>query len=265
MNGITFSFGRNWLSLAKHLPESALQSAADEKRAWLSESDITGKRILDVGCGSGLHSWTFQGMGASEVVSFDYDPYSVKATQLLHERAGSPTNWKIITKSASILDKEFLKALQPADLVYSWGVLHHTGKMWEAMENTLNLVAPNGLLWISLYAKGEKYQEHLHLKERFNRATYHVKVLQSVRCALHTIRIERGLRAMMKLRLGTDRGMNYWHDAWDWLGGLPYEVASPEEVEAFCRARGFEPVRTAIIPSPPDGGCHVYLYRKVAN
>ena len=35
------------------------------------------------------------------------------------------------------------------------------------------------------------------------------------------------------------RGMNKYYVTIDWLGGLPYEVASTEEVISFCRERGF--------------------------
>ena len=35
------------------------------------------------------------------------------------------------------------------------------------------------------------------------------------------------------------RGMSRWHDSVDWVGGYPYEVATPEAVFEFCRERGF--------------------------
>ena len=36
-----------------------------------------------------------------------------------------------------------------------------------------------------------------------------------------------------------NRGMSRWRDIIDWVGGYPYEVAKPEEIHDFYRARGF--------------------------
>ncbi len=51
--------------------------------------------------------------------------------------------------------------------------------------------------------------------------------------------------------------MNVYHDIVDWLGGLPYEVASAEEVVAFTRKQGLilEKLRTSF-----EGGNNVFLF-----
>ena len=87
--------------------------------------------FLDVGCGSGLHSPAALTAGAKRIVSFDLDSDSVETSRRLWELVGKPKNWVIC--QGSILDHEFVTTLEPADIVYSWGVLHHTGDMWTAL------------------------------------------------------------------------------------------------------------------------------------
>jgi 2-polyprenyl-6-hydroxyphenyl methylase/3-demethylubiquinone-9 3-methyltransferase len=55
------------------------------------------------------------------------------------------------------------------------------------------------------------------------------------------------------------RGMSLVHDWKDWLGGYPYEVASPARVEAFLENLGFRLVRTI---APLHGfGNNQFLFR----
>ncbi len=101
------------------------------------------RRFLDAGSGSGLFSLAAYRMGA-EVMSFDADPDSVACTNRLRNRFEDPPTWFV--REGSLLDKAFLSTLQPADVVYCWGVAHHTGDMWKAIDNLTQLVAPGGLL-----------------------------------------------------------------------------------------------------------------------
>jgi 2-polyprenyl-6-hydroxyphenyl methylase/3-demethylubiquinone-9 3-methyltransferase len=59
-----------------------------------------------------------------------------------------------------------------------------------------------------------------------------------------------------------DRGMDVYHDLLDWLGGLPYEVASKEEVIAFCGARGLVLKKLNEIG---EGACNSYLFSRPAS
>ena len=51
--------------------------------------------------------------------------------------------------------------------------------------------------------------------------------------------------------------MSWWYDLIDWLGGYPYESASPEEVVRFLEVRGFRLVRSFGTKAPFDlfGSC----------
>lgn len=260
----SFSFGRNWQDFLENTSNENLHAAKSDLLAWLNIEMIRGKRILDIGCGSGIHSLGFCNLGAGYVHSFDFDPHSVTATRTLWEKLDRPKNWDI--QQGSILDMNYISALRekPYDLVYAWGVLHHTGNLWQAMKNSCSLVADGGRLWLALYVKGPRYERDLRLKKRFNRASAQYKGFmvwrfqQAILLKWVLFRNWKALKAHFsgKQRI-LARGMNTKHDVIDWLGGLPYEVASAEEVLAFCRERGFilEKICTA-----NEGGNNIYLF-----
>lgn len=252
---ITFSFGKNWRSFVDTVSEETVGRAMKDIEDWLGRDSVSSKSALDIGSGSGIHSLCFHLLGAKEVVSLDVDPYSVEATRLLWEKAGRPSNWRVL--QGSILDKEFVGGLGVYEVVYSWGVLHHTGAMWEALANACSLVGAGGLLWVSIYVKGPGYQTHLALKQSYNRASALGK----------KIMVWKEIYKLMRLRVSwrqnpfawnekRGRGMDTYHDLVDWLGGLPYEVASKEEVISFCQDKGLVLKK---INELPEGACSSYL------
>jgi len=150
----TFSFGKNWQIFLKGLSEDRFRNAELSLIEFLNMDDLKGKSFLDIGCGSGLFSYAAFTLRADKIVSFDVDPFSVECCKYLHKKANHPGNWKIY--EGSILSNNFISQLQTFDIVYAWGVLHHTGNMWQAIKNSLQLVNDNGLYYISIYNKLEE-------------------------------------------------------------------------------------------------------------
>jgi 2-polyprenyl-6-hydroxyphenyl methylase/3-demethylubiquinone-9 3-methyltransferase len=252
-----FSFGENWKSFISDMDENSVQSAMDNISKWLESID--GKTVLDIGCGSGLQSFAFLRLGASLIISFDLDRLSVEATQALWEKVGHPSTWNIY--QGSILDEAFLSQLPEVDIVYSWGTLHHTGSMWKAMENTLKFVKPGGRWWISIYVKGPNYERDLARKEQYNSASRLQKRFMEYRYTIIPIMLGRLKRRQNPLAWNQrrDRGMDTYHDMVDWLGGLPYEVASADEILQFASKHGLSPEK---IETAHEGQCAVYLMRR---
>jgi hypothetical protein len=58
------------------------------------------------------------------------------------------------------------------------------------------------------------------------------------------------------------RGMSVVHDWYDWLGGYPFEVATPEQILDFFRARGFELHKLRTVAG--SLGCNEFVFRRTA-
>src|SRR5689334_3635318 len=156
-NSVRYGFGKNWDDyIKKHFSDERVEISRKHLLSFLKQDDLKGKSFLDIGCGSGLHSLAAYRSGVEKICSFDYDPDSVATTKKLKEFAGNPPYWEVY--QGSILDKEFLGTIEPADFVYSWGVLHHTGNMWDAMDNVVRLGKKGSLYYIALY----DYEAHVN-------------------------------------------------------------------------------------------------------
>jgi 2-polyprenyl-3-methyl-5-hydroxy-6-metoxy-1,4-benzoquinol methylase len=244
--GDRFAFGSNWRDFIELVDERRIKAAIDSLSGPLGTTDLTGRTFLDVGCGSGLFSLAAHRMGA-RVRSFDYDPESVAATLELRDRFAAGAAWTVT--EGSILDEDTVGELGRFDVVYSWGVLHHTGDLWAAMDATARLVAPDGLMFVSVYNdQGLESRMWRRVKRRYNRSGALARRLLVLASAAYLYR-RRPLASVLRIMRGGDttlmrppraRGMSARHDLVDWVGGYPFEVAKPDQVFGFLRERGFE-------------------------
>ncbi|MDK9704692.1 MAG: class I SAM-dependent methyltransferase [Sulfuritalea sp.] len=234
--GERFEFGANWARFLRLLNEDRISLAQQSLCKMLGVSSLKGRRFLDAGSGSGLFSLAARRLGAT-VHSFDYDPKSVACTAELRKRFfPADDNW--VVEGASVLDRDYLARLGQFDVVYSWGVLHHTGAMWEALSNVAPLVTNDGRLYIAIYNSQGWVSHYWTLVKKF----YTGGVISRWAVLLVHLPYLFGLRFLLRAmtgRLNLERGMSLWHDMIDWIGGYPFEVARPEEIFRFYRDRGF--------------------------
>lgn len=261
---ISFSFGANWKRFVREdFGPQRLAIAQRHLLDFLGRKDLRGTCFLDVGSGSGLSSLSAYDAGADRVVSFDLDPLSVEASHALRALRGDPLNWTVVR--GSILDDEFVRSLEPADIVYSWGVLHHTGQMWRALGNTARLVKPGGLLYVALYTTTHKSPYWIRKKKQYNAAGRIGKRLMELQHFLrHTVLLQLlARRNPISFIRGYKqrRGMAYWANVRDWLGGYPYEDAKIEQVLEHGRNQlGLELIKIAT-----GEACTEYLFQPRGN
>uniref|UniRef100_A0A7C2JZZ6 Class I SAM-dependent methyltransferase n=1 Tax=Schlesneria paludicola TaxID=360056 RepID=A0A7C2JZZ6_9PLAN len=267
-----FAFGENWSRFLRTVTEDRIAAATQSLRNVLGD-DLHGKRFLDIGCGSGLFSLAAHRLGA-EVVSFDFDVDSVACAEELRRREGAaPERWRI--ERGSVLDADYLAGLDEFDVVYAWGVLHHTGAMWTAIDLASQRVGPAGVLWIAVYNDQGVWSRMWRVVKRcyvslpaWLRPAY-VVVVGGTWAAQRAVRLV--LRRLTERVLVREqphpvashqraRGMHLWYDLVDWIGGYPFEVAKPEDVFRFVRDRGFSLVE---LNTCGGGlGCNEFVFRR---
>ena len=243
-----FEFGKNWKQFLKKITNERIIIAKNSLVKMLDSNNLSEKKFIDIGCGSGLFSLSARDLGA-KVFSFDFDEYSVWCTENLREKFNfADENW--VVRQGSIIDRKFVNSLGKFDIVYSWGVLHHTGKMWSAIDNAISLVDNKGTLFISIYNdQGLKSHFWWAIKWFYN---YLPKVLKKpfafitsfliifIMLVKYTLKLKPMVILGPMFNYKKNRGMDYITDIIDWYGGFPYEFANYDYLIDYIEDKGFK-------------------------
>jgi len=259
-----FQFGKNWRSFLTRLNEERIEKAKTSLCRMIDHDDLQGLRFLDAGCGSGLFSLAALRLGAAEVVSFDVDRECVSCCRYLDDRYGPFRHW--IIYSGSVLNRDWLLSLGKFDVVYSWGVLHHTGAMFEALDNITLPVAKGGILYISIYNdQGLLSMFWKLIKHFYNISPKPVRFFMALGYFAFTLSV---LAAVGIARLRPPRkwfessgvrGMDIWHDVVDWIGGYPFETSKPHNIIDFFSNRGFTATQLRL---KKGSGCNEFVFAR---
>jgi 2-polyprenyl-3-methyl-5-hydroxy-6-metoxy-1,4-benzoquinol methylase len=256
-SGERYAFGVNWAQYLASLTPARISAAENSLKSLFAQESLANSSFLDAGCGSGLFSLAARRLGAS-VVSFDYDPRSVAcAAELKRRNFASVSNWSIL--EGSVLDSDFLGSLGLFDRVYCWGVLHHTGQMWQGIRTLCQCVREGGDLCLAIYNDQGLLSRLWRLEKRlYNRFAlfrgFAIGGYFGLLCSLRALQFLAGRHPKPSLR-----GMSRWYDMLDWLGGYPFEVSTREAVIKFMEQHGFRLVH--LIPKKYSG-CNQFLFRR---
>lgn len=259
-----FEFGKNWESFSRLIDDAGIRQAEQRLAAFLGTRDLSGQTFLDIGCGSGLHALAALRFGAKQVLAVDLDPDSVATTRAVMEKFWSRDNVTVRNLSVYDLGKE---GVGEFDIVYSWGVLHHTGDMNRAIEAAAAHVRPGGLFAVALYGK----TRYCGMWKRIKRWYINATPARKARAERIYVRLFGFYILLRGKHLSTHienykkkRGMDFYHDVRDWIGGYPYESISPKELNDLLTPLGLEMVRQKVHKRSGlfGSGNDEFLYRR---
>lgn len=272
-----FAFGKNWASFAQLVGEAEIVEAERGLRQLLGDS-LKGKTFLDIGCGSGLHSLAALRMGASEVVAIDIDADSAATARAVLQLHAPSYKWNVLHQSVFDRLPSVGTGLDPDltefDVVYAWGVLHHTGDLYRALRATAERVGPSGLFVFALYRRvwldafwGLEKRWYAHASPM---AQARVRSIYRLLYAAGLAATGRSFREYVS-GYRSKRGMSFEHDVHDWLGGWPYESIGREQVDWLMQERGLVKLKVQPLQGPRFFGrdlgllgswCDEYVYRR---
>ncbi len=257
-----FEFGENWSRFLRDVNEERILAAKKSLQRLFAAENLAGKRFLDIGCGSGLFSLAARLLGA-EVFSFDFDENAVQCAKVLKARYHTADDgWTI--RQGSALDPEFLRSLGSFDLVYSWGVLHHTGSMWQALGNAVIPVSSGGQLCVAIYNdQGVASRIWTVIKKTYMHSPKVIQLLLVFVIGIY-FKLRTAIGRLLKFKNPfssptRERGMSDWYDLVDWVGGYPFEVAKPEAVVDFYRRKGL--ILERLTTCGGGLGCNEFVFK----
>jgi len=253
-----FTFGENWLRYSRLIDEPRIEEAMRSIQQLLGRPSLEQWSVLDVGSGSGLFAIACVRLGARRVLAIDRDENSVAAARQNVTR--------FLTADGSIrVDARCDDILEPHigperfDVVYAWGSLHHTGAMWRAIENASNFCRRDGYFVLAIYNRTWSSPWWLRIKHLYHNAP---QPFRGLMVAVLTTARALARAAQLKDPFATGRGMNVRYDAIDWLGGLPYECATAQEVTAFMRSHRFTVERQVLTRRL---GCNEFVFKQAGT
>jgi ubiquinone/menaquinone biosynthesis C-methylase UbiE len=253
-----FDFGQNWQDFsASRLDDLHIEQARQHFRELMADVNLAGKTFLDVGFGQGLSLLIAHQEGAV-VTGMDINPKCAQVVEKNQQALGVEEDIETIV--GSVLNPEDLAKLQGRqfDIVHSWGVLHHTGDMASAINNVCRFVKPDGHLVLAIYNRHWSSLPWLWVKWFYCQVP---RVVQKIMIGLlYPVICLAKFLVTGQNPFRMSRGMDFFYNVVDWVGGYPYEYASIDEIVELTKSKGFDAVKT--VPAKVPTGCNEFVFKK---
>jgi len=261
-----FAFGKNWDLYSRQINSSHIESSKKDLISLIQLESLEGMRVLDIGSGSGVHSLSLMLLGCKDLIALDYDANYVSTTNRVLSGKSFKGNFQV-------MQADILKHIpgidgHTFDLVYSWGVLHHTGDMMKGIDRSISYVKPGGLIALALYRKTPfctfwRIEKFIYSKSPEIFQVISQKVYEFFFGLGIKIKTGQTLRDY-RLSYFQKRGMDFSRDVHDWLGGYPYESIDPDVLIQYMEQRGFTVLNSNISKKQSGilgSGCDEFLFK----
>lgn len=260
-----FDFGKNWAAFArKALTQERIAQARTDFARLMQGIHLPGASFLDIGFGQGLSLLIAQETGA-RAVGNDINPKCREALTLTARLFPAVRLEEIPVIIGSILDQSVRSALTVTvpgtgqfDIVHSWGVLHHTGRMYDALAQAAQMVRSGGHLVIAIYNRHWTSPLWRLIKRVY--VSLPRSLQQLLVLALYPVIAGAKWAVTRRNPFTSERGMDFFYNVIDWVGGYPYEYASRAEIQVFIEQLGF--TCTAFYPAAVPTGCNEFIFRR---
>jgi len=264
-----FDFGSNWRAFSRHaLTPERVEQAKRHLAELLGHIKIQDRSFVDIGFGQGLSLLIATSMGG-RTVGCDINPLCATVLQENQVRAFPELNAQAIPiVIGSILDDNLVTSVRHRSpdgprgyyqIVHSWGVLHHTGDMAAAIRNASSLVAPGGHFIVAIYNRHWSSGAWTVIKRLYNTCPAPIQKIM-VGLLWPVIFLAKWL-VTRRNPFRQARGMDFYYDVVDWIGGYPYEYGNVEEITKCVEALGFQTER--VIPAEVPTGCNEFIFKRV--
>lgn len=239
------SFDHQWRSL----PEGhAMLSNEDWKKGVADTickfSDLPpewfqGKKVMDAGCGQGRWTYGFSKLGVGSCDSFDISEAGIERTTAIAKNAGD--HFRV--HRLNVLEP--LPFEQDYDMVWCFGMLHHTGDTYTGFNNLARLVKPGGYFFVMLY--GEPRPNDLGDYQYYHE-------IFKMRSALRALPFDEKIAAIEK-----KYGNELLHGYFDAISPDINDLYRWDEVVSWYQACGYDNIKRTLLEHPNH---HVIAMKK---
>lgn len=233
------NMGRNLLSdeaFVENLQKTICTYFGDVEQDFFRGGE---KEVADVGCGNGRFTYGLLSMGA-KVTAMDQSAHGLENVKSVCSKFGEKLN----TKQVDLLRGPIDEFENRFDIVWCYGVVHHTGNTYLAMNNVCRMVKPGGYVFMMIYGFPDS-------QSRFEELAKYEQMRNMTRNMCNAEKVE-----YLRKKYPDDLVHGYF----DAISPQINDILTWEEIVNFMKLEGFNNIRKTV-----DNGNIHFIARKNAS